>query len=116
MGTLTLTMTTPRVEAIRLAANVPLHSAAEADKLAMKWLVTEYPHLFKIPKPLALGIHKDILKAKPESVSNKSLRRVLSRWCRKKPYRAALAKGGKRHGLTKTDGIVTPAQQAQAAG
>ena len=116
MGTLSLNMTTPRLDAIRQASNVPLHSAAEADKLTMKWLAKEYPHLFKTPKPLELGIHKALLKAKPESVSSKSLRRVLSRWCRKKPYRAALAKGGERYGLAKTDGIVTPEQQAQAAG
>ena len=60
---------------------------------AAKWMRREYPELFTSGnvKPLAIGIQKDLVKARPENVSHLGISRALSRWVEQPAYQQALA-------------------------
>jgi sRNA-binding protein len=81
------------------------------DRLAERW-----PTLFDAekPLPLAIGIHHALLEAMPD-VTATQLRRVLSAWCCRPRYHAALTAGANRYGLESVQGVVTEAQAAVAA-
>jgi sRNA-binding protein len=90
------------------------HSAATQRinaQLAERW-----PDLFNVmkPVPLAIGIYDALLEAMPD-VTADQLRRVLSRWCNRPRYQAALTAGAERHGLEGVQGEVTEQQAADAA-
>lgn len=73
-------------------------------KLAERW-----PNLFNAmkPVPLAIGIYEALLEAMPDDVTANQLRRVLSPWCNRPRYLAALTAGADRHGLEGVQGAVT---------
>ena len=79
-------------------------------------LAGRWPALFNAmkPVPLAVGIYEALLEAMPE-VTADQFRRVLSRWCNRPRYLAALAAGADRHGLEGIQGAVTEQQAADAA-
>lgn len=78
-------------------------------------LAERWPDLFNAtkPVPLAIGIYDALLEARPD-LTARLLRRVLSNWCNRPRYLAALTAGAERHGLAGVQGEVT-AQQAAAA-
>lgn len=79
-------------------------------------LAERWPDLFNTmkPVPLAIGIYEALLEAMPD-VTADQLRRVLSRWCNRPRYQAALTAGAERHGLEGVQGEVTEKQAADAA-
>ena len=79
-------------------------------------LAGRWPHLFNAmkPVPLAIGIYEALLEAMPE-VTADQFRRVLSPWCNRPRYLAALTAGADRHGLEGVQGAVTEQQAADAA-
>jgi sRNA-binding protein len=77
-------------------------------------VIATYPTLFDKdnPKPLAIHIHKDLFKTRPDGTSKRVVRVFLSRWTRRKNYRQALALGGHRFALSgMPDGGISPEHQ-----
>ncbi|WP_342226325.1 ProQ/FINO family protein [Rickettsia endosymbiont of Urophora cardui] len=57
-------------------------------KQVLKLLQTKYPLCFSIPaKPLAIGIHKEIIDAEKDNFSNQQIRRFFKRYCSDKRYK-----------------------------
>jgi sRNA-binding protein len=86
------------------------------DKVNAYWehLFTTFPTLFDKdnPKPLAIHIHKDLFKTRPDGTPKRVVRLFLSRWTRRKNYRQALAVGGHRFALSgMPDGSISPEHQ-----
>ena len=71
------------------------------------------PSVFCIPpKPLAVGIHKQIEALVAGDFTAADVRKALRVWCRWKPYRAALIAGAPRYAL---DGTVAGEVSAEHA-
>ena len=68
---------------------------------AQTGLLDAYPKAFDPGhvRPLKLGVAKELMKIRPETVSVRSLRAALQIWCSSRPYLRALAAGGDRYGL-----------------
>lgn len=79
-------------------------------------LAERWPNLFNSmkPVPLAIGIHEALLEALPD-VTTDQLKRVLSPWCNRPRYHAALTAGADRYGLEGVQGEVTEEQAENAA-
>lgn len=88
-----------------------------AAKGAREWLLSSWPVLFNplSPVPLAIGIRRDLLKIRPDRVSDRGVRRALRWWCSSPAYLDALARGGRRYGLTGPTEMVTGEQRDRAA-
>jgi ProP effector len=88
------------------------HSPASRDRVLAHLLVT-YP-VFRDSKPLAIGIHKPIIAAHPDT-DKAALRRTLQGYTASTKYLKAVAAGGSRFGLDGVpSGDITPEQQKQA--
>ncbi|MCC8369718.1 MAG: ProQ/FinO family protein, partial [Rickettsia endosymbiont of Oxypoda opaca] len=72
-------------------------------KQVLKLLQTKYPLCFSIPaKPLAIGIHKEIIATEKEYFSNQQIRRFFKRYCSNKRYKKLLIEGKQRFNLNGT--------------
>ncbi|MCF7992242.1 MAG: ProQ/FinO family protein [Thiohalocapsa sp.] len=77
---------------------------AEILRRAAVWLRGEYPVLFAEPKPLAIGVGRELARLRPEGVSHTGIRRALRAWTRRTGYlRALAADGSRRIGLDGAD-------------
>ena len=77
-------------------------------------LQDRWPHLFDPadPKPLAIGIHKQIKAA--GGFSGKELSRALKVWTGRRAYIKQVARSALRHGIDGTTTYITSAQTAHA--
>ncbi|MCZ6910122.1 MAG: ProQ/FinO family protein [Rickettsia endosymbiont of Ixodes persulcatus] len=72
-------------------------------KQILKLLQSKYPLCFSIPaKPLAIGIHKEIIDAEKEHFSNQQIRRFFKRYCSDRGYKKLLIEGKQRFNLNGT--------------
>ena len=77
-------------------------------------LQDRWPHLFDPadPKPLAIGIHKQIKAA--GGFSGKELSRAMKVWTSRRAYIEQVARSALRHGIDGTTTYITSAQTAHA--
>ncbi len=75
-----------------------LKKPPSAPDIALAWLQATYPDLFTTPKPLAIGIHRELF-TQPIPVSRNAMRRALGRWCRAPEYLSVRTPGADRYGL-----------------
>jgi hypothetical protein len=61
--------------------------------VAARWLRT-LPAFDRPRRPLAIGIHRDLIAVAPEGISARSLRKALADWTRHHAYQSALAEPG----------------------
>jgi sRNA-binding protein len=79
-----------------------------------KYLLKAYPTVFNPakPRPLAIGIHRELLKTRPSGTPYKVVQLFLWRWTNSRLYKRALSVGGHRFNLAGLqDGIVSAEQQ-----
>ncbi|MCC8369749.1 MAG: ProQ/FinO family protein [Rickettsia endosymbiont of Oxypoda opaca] len=75
----------------------------EECKQILKLLQTKYPLCFAMKaKPLAIGIHKEIIATEKEHFSNQQIRRFFKRYCSDKRYKKLLIEGKQRFNLDGT--------------
>ncbi len=91
-------------------------AATDPATVARAWFMGKWPLLFNpiAPVPLAIGIRRDLLKARGESVSDSGVRRALKSWCNQPMYLERIACGGYRYGPTGPAGKVTDKQRKRA--
>nr|WP_238838999.1 ProQ/FinO family protein [Rickettsia monacensis] len=64
---------------------------------------TKYPLCFSIlAKPLAIGIHKEIITTEKEHFSNQQIRRFFRKYCSDRRYKKLLIEGQQRFNLDGT--------------
>lgn len=66
-------------------------TASEAAVAAMAWLRAAFPAAFASAVPLAIGIGRQLMKARPADISARGLKVALTRWVRRPAYLKALA-------------------------
>jgi hypothetical protein len=78
----------------------PNKQARKRAAAAAVWgvLVERYPAAFTVPRPLAVGVHEQIVAAWPD-IDRRALSDALRRWCGGPAYRAAFATATHRVGL-----------------
>lgn len=101
-------------------ANIPSAAKARRERVtkAREWMVATWPEVFNVmePKPLAIGIGKLIMAARPERISYKAAKAALTGWVRQPRYRKAIAAGGQRFSLTGVPmGDISASDQQHAA-
>jgi len=111
MATLCLKKPSPRFEKQKQQPPERVTTSA-----ARRYLCAEYPDLFSrsSPRPLAIGIHKQLRLLLPDWLPMNAVRRFLSVWTIRRAYLEALARGGPRHGVNGIAGSVT-AEQVESA-
>ena len=89
------------------------HEAVKRRKRARRWLVQTSPLAFDPanPKPLKIGIHRDIGLMRPDWLSRTQMRLAFGWWVRTDKYRQARAAGAERIGIDgMASGVVTEAE------
>lgn len=72
-------------------------------KQVLKLLQTKYPLCFTIPaKPLAIGIHKEIIATEKDNFSKQQIHRFFRRYCSDRRYKTLLIEGQQRFNLDGT--------------
>ncbi|WP_052691127.1 ProQ/FINO family protein [Rickettsia endosymbiont of Ixodes pacificus] len=72
-------------------------------KQVLKLLQTKYPLCFAMKaKPLAIGIHKEIIDTEKENFSKQQIHRFFRRYCSDKRYKKLLVEGKQRFNLDGT--------------
>jgi len=66
-------------------------------KSAKAWVKAEYPELFT--RPMAIGMQKELIKAKPVYIEKKQISKLLYNESRKKSYLRALTENSTRYHL-----------------